>query len=88
MSITARLDRKVKAAIATIDENAWTTIEYTDAVYDESTGQWISRAEVAEIAFTAFSSKTSQPTTCQADWWCAASPTSTPHQRHRPSHPV
>ncbi|HYJ56532.1 MAG TPA: IS1380 family transposase [Mycobacterium sp.] len=57
VSITARQDRKVKAAIAAIDENAWTPIEYTDAVYDESTGQWISRAEVAEIAFTAFSSK-------------------------------
>jgi hypothetical protein len=57
VSITARQDRKVKAAIAAIDAHAWTPIEYTDAVYDESTGQWISRAEVAEIAFTAFSSK-------------------------------
>ena len=36
---------------------AWTPIEYTDAVYDETTQQWISRAEVAEIAFTAFSSR-------------------------------
>lgn len=57
VSVTVRLDPTVKAAIATIDEHAWTPIEYTDAVYDESTGQWISRAEVAEIAFTAFSSK-------------------------------
>ena len=32
-------------------------IEYTDALYDETTRQWISRAEVAEIAFTAFSSR-------------------------------
>ncbi len=57
VSITVRLDPKVKAAIADIDEHAWTPIEYTDAVYDETTGQWISRAEVAEIAFTAFSSR-------------------------------
>ena len=57
VSITVRQDRKVKAAIAAIDEYAWTPIEYTDAIYDESTGQWISRAEVAEIAFTAFSPK-------------------------------
>jgi hypothetical protein len=57
VSITVRLDPKVKAAIAAIDEHAWTPIEYTDAIYDETTGQWVSRAEVAEIAFTAFSSK-------------------------------
>src|ERR1700710_2851480 len=48
VSITVRLDSKVKAAIATIDEHAWTPIEYTDAVYDENTQRWISRAEVAE----------------------------------------
>ena len=40
-----------------IDEDAWTPIEYTDAVFDETTGTWISRAEVAEIAYTAFSSR-------------------------------
>lgn len=31
VSITVRLDPKVKAAIATIDDQAWTPIEYTDA---------------------------------------------------------
>ena len=50
VSVTVRMDPKVKAAIAGIDDDAWTPIEYTDAVYDESTGRWISRAEVAEIA--------------------------------------
>lgn len=59
VSITVRLDPKVKAAIAAIDESTWTPIEYTDAVYDDTTGRWISRAEVAEIAFTAFSSRKS-----------------------------
>jgi len=57
VSITVRLDPKVSAAIAAIDDGAWIPIEYTDAVYDEATQRWISRAEVAEIGFTAFSSK-------------------------------
>jgi Transposase DDE domain group 1 len=59
VSVTVRLDKKVKAAIAAIadDTAAWQTIEYTDAVYDEDTDTWISRAEVAETPFTAFASK-------------------------------
>ncbi|OSC22657.1 IS1380 family transposase [Mycolicibacillus koreensis] len=57
VSITVRLDPAVKTAIAAIDEQAWTPIEYTDAIYDDSTGQWVSRAEVAEIGFTAFTSR-------------------------------
>lgn len=57
VSVTVRLDPKVKAAIADIGEDGWTAIDYTDAVYDESSGQWVSRAEVAEIEFTAFSSR-------------------------------
>ncbi|MET3176375.1 UNVERIFIED_ORG: hypothetical protein ABIB52_004250 [Arthrobacter sp. UYCu721] len=54
VSITARMDPAVKRAIATIDDEAWTAIHYTDAVRDETTGVWISSAEVAETAFTAF----------------------------------
>ncbi len=57
VSITLRLDKRVKATIATIAEDAWTPIKYTDAIYDEQTSSWISRAEVAEIAFTAFTSR-------------------------------
>jgi Transposase DDE domain group 1 len=57
VSITVRLDKRVKATIASIGEDAWTTIEYTDAVFDEQANTWVSRAEVAEIAFTAFTSK-------------------------------
>lgn len=57
MSVTVRMTAKVKAAIAAIPEDAWTTIAYPDAVYDEQTQTWISRAEVAETPFTAFSSK-------------------------------
>ncbi|MGH3336261.1 MAG: IS1380 family transposase, partial [Nocardioides sp.] len=57
VSVTVRMDPKVKAAIATIGEDAWTSIEYTDAVFDEQNQTWISRAEVAEIEFTAFTSR-------------------------------
>jgi hypothetical protein len=57
VSVTVRMDPKVKAAIAGIPDCAWTAIEYTDAVFDPGSGRWISRAEVAEIPFTAFSSR-------------------------------
>lgn len=57
VSVTVRMDRRVKKAIAAIDDDAWQTIKYTDAVYDEDTGAWISTAEVAEIDYTAFTSK-------------------------------
>jgi len=57
VSVTVRMDKRVKAAIATIGEDMWTTIEYTDAVFDEATGRWVSRAEVAELPFTAFAAQ-------------------------------
>ena len=57
VSVTVRMDRKVKSAIAAISEDAWTTIAYSNAVFDEAAGQWISVAEVAEIDFVAFTSR-------------------------------
>ena len=57
MSVTVRLDPKLKNAIAAIDHHAWTPIEYPDAVFDDASGTWVSRAEVAEISFTAFSAQ-------------------------------
>ena len=57
VSVTVRMDPKVKKAIATINDDAWTPIEYTDAIFDEASGTWVSRAEVAEVPFTAFTSK-------------------------------
>lgn len=57
VSVTVRMDKRIKAAIAAISEDAWTTIEYTDAVFDEASQRWISRAEVAEIDFTAFAAQ-------------------------------
>jgi hypothetical protein len=55
-SITARLNSTVRKAIDTIAADAWTTINYTDAIWDHSAQAWISDAEVAEIPFTAFPS--------------------------------
>lgn len=57
VSVTARMDAHVKKTIAAIDEDAWQTIEYTNAIYDEDNQRWISSAEVAEIDFTAFVSR-------------------------------
>jgi hypothetical protein len=53
-SITTRSDPKIRAAIASIGETAWTPVRYPGAVFDADTGQWISNAEVAEVGYTAF----------------------------------
>lgn len=57
VSVTVRMDPAVKAAIASIPDDAWEMIEYTDSIRDETTGQLISKAEVAEVPFTAFRSR-------------------------------
>jgi hypothetical protein len=56
-SVTVRLDPRVKTAIASIPDDAWTPIQYREATFDEQTNTWVSRAEVAEAPFTAFTSK-------------------------------
>ncbi len=55
-SVTARLDKAVVKAIASIDDNAWTAIRYPNAIFDEEQHRWISDAEVAEVPYTAFTS--------------------------------
>ena len=57
VSVTVRLDPTVKAAIAAIPNDAWQAIEYTNAVFDQTSQAWISAAEVAEIPFTAFTAQ-------------------------------
>jgi hypothetical protein len=57
VSVTARMDPAIKSAIATIPDDVWEAIEYTDAIYDEEAKTWISNAEVAEVPFTAFRSR-------------------------------
>jgi hypothetical protein len=57
VSVTLRANPDVKAAIASIPEDAWTKIEYPRAVWDPDTGRLVSDAEVAEVPYTAFKSK-------------------------------
>ena len=57
VSVTVRLDTRVKAAISGIAEDAWTTIEYPRAVFDEASGVWISKAQVAAVPYVALTSK-------------------------------
>ena len=56
-SVTARLNPTVTRAIAAIEETAWTAIRYPHALFDEAQQRWISDAEVAEVPFTAFTSR-------------------------------
>ena len=57
VSITVRMDPAVKRAIAAITDEQWTTIKYPQAIFDQTTGEWVSKAQVAQIPFTAFTSK-------------------------------
>jgi hypothetical protein len=56
-SVTARMTKTVKRAIAGIEEDAWTAIQYPNAIWDEDEQRLISDAEVAEAGFTAFTSR-------------------------------
>lgn len=53
-SVTIRMDTKVQAAIAAIDDDTWTEITYPRPVWDEQQHRFISRAHIAETAYTAF----------------------------------
>jgi hypothetical protein len=55
-SVGARQDSAVRRAIASIDPDSWVRIEYPQAVLDPDTGELVSCAEVAEVAYTAFTS--------------------------------
>lgn len=65
-SITTPQWATVSTAIAAIPDDGWTPIKYTHAIYDEDEHRWVSDAEVAEIDYTAFSSrKTDDHITCR-----------------------
>ncbi|WP_433499155.1 IS1380 family transposase [Sphaerimonospora sp. CA-214678] len=64
-SVTAKMDPKIKAAIASIPESAWIPIAYPRAVFDEQAGGWVSDAQVAEIPYTAFTSKKGRAVTAR-----------------------
>jgi hypothetical protein len=56
-SVTAPVSAAIRAAIAAIPEDAWTAIEYPQAIWDDQLGCWVSDAEVAETSYAAFTSK-------------------------------
>ena len=56
-SITARMTATVRRAITGIGEHGWTPIHYPNAIFDDDEQRWISDAEVAEVAFTAFTGR-------------------------------
>jgi hypothetical protein len=56
-SITAKMDGKIRRAIAAIPEPDWTPIRYPKAVWDDELGCWVSDAQIATIGYTAFTSK-------------------------------
>jgi hypothetical protein len=53
-SITTRIDDKIRTACEGIDEDAWVDIKYPKAIWDEEEQRWISDAQIAETAYTAF----------------------------------
>jgi hypothetical protein len=57
VSLTTGSNPGITAAITTIGEKAWTAIHYPDAFVDTETGELVSDAQVAEIPYTAFTSK-------------------------------
>ncbi len=55
-SVTVRMNPAVVRAIGAIPEDAWTTIKYPRAIWDQDEQRWISEAQVAETEFMAFTS--------------------------------
>jgi len=51
-SLSVSRNKRITAAIAGIDEHAWTPVHYPGAVEDPDTGQLISDAQVAETPYT------------------------------------
>jgi hypothetical protein len=76
VSVTVRHDATVKAAIAQISEDAWTPIDYPDAVFDEPSGRWIS-APRSPRSVSPPSPRRNGASRCPAGWSCAGSPSST-----------
>jgi hypothetical protein len=64
-SVTARMDAAVRAAIASIPEDAWAGIKYPRAIWDDQLRAWVSDAGIAEAEYTAFASKKDQAITAR-----------------------
>jgi hypothetical protein len=64
-SVTVQMNPHVRAAIATISEDAWTPVKYPRAIWDDQLCCWVSDAQVAEAGYTAFTSKKGQAITAR-----------------------
>jgi hypothetical protein len=64
-SVTVRMDPKIRAAITAIGEDAWTPIRYPRAIWDDQLGRWVSDAQIAEVEYTAFTSRKGQAMTAR-----------------------
>jgi hypothetical protein len=53
-SVTIRVDKKVRRTIESIPADAWIEIKYPHPVWDDEQQRFVSRAQIAEIAYTAF----------------------------------
>jgi hypothetical protein len=64
-SVTVQMNPHVKAAIAGISEDAWKPIKYPRAIWDDQLACWVSDAQVAEVSYTAFTSKKNKALTAR-----------------------
>jgi hypothetical protein len=64
-SVTVQMNSHVRAAIAGIGEGAWRPIKYPRAIWDDQLACWVSDAQVAEIPYTAFTSKKNKAITAR-----------------------
>jgi hypothetical protein len=64
-SVTVQMNPHVKAAIVGIGEDAWTPIKYPRAIWDDQLACWVSDAQVAEVSYTAFTSKKNKALTAR-----------------------
>jgi hypothetical protein len=64
-SVTVRTDPRVCAAIAAIPDDAWMPIRYPRAIWDDQLGRWVSDAQIAEVPYTAFTSRKGQAITAR-----------------------
>jgi hypothetical protein len=56
-SVTIPLNAKVKAAITTIPDDTWVEISYPHPIWDDDQQRFVSRAQLAETTYTAFSGR-------------------------------
>ena len=64
-SVTVPMNASIRAAIAAIPGDAWTPIRYPRAIWDDQLDSWVSDAEVAEVSYTAFTSRKGQAVTAR-----------------------